>query len=77
MPIYEYTCSDCGSDFELLRPFSQANEKAPCPKCQKPAGRRLSTFACFSKGDSGESSPIAGTGGSCSSCGSSLCSSCH
>ena len=76
MPIYEYTCTDCSLDFELLRPFSQADEKAECPRCRKPAGRKLSTFACFSKGDSGEATRISGTGNSCSSCGASSCSTC-
>ena len=76
MPIYEYACSDCGFKFELLRPLSQANEKTSCPHCHKPAERRISTFACFSKGESGEPTPIAGTGGSCASCGTSGCSTC-
>ncbi|MFH1651650.1 MAG: zinc ribbon domain-containing protein [Chloroflexota bacterium] len=76
MPIYEYTCPDCGLEFEKLRPFRQADEKTPCPHCQKPAAKRLSTFACFSRGEGGATSPIAGSGGSCGSCGSSSCGTC-
>lgn len=76
MPIYEYHCAECGLDFDLLRPFSKSHDKASCPSCQKPAGRKLSTFACFSKGESGEASRIAGTGSSCASCGSSSCGTC-
>ncbi len=76
MPIYEYVCSDCGHKFEQLRPCSQANEKGCCPKCKHPAERRLSRFASFTKGFSGESAPIAGAGGGCASCGSSSCGTC-
>lgn len=32
MPIYEYTCKDCGSDFELL---IRGDEKPVCPSCGK------------------------------------------
>ncbi len=32
MPIYEYTCKDCGSDFELL---IRGEEKPVCPSCGK------------------------------------------
>ena len=32
MPIYEYTCKDCGSDFELL---IRGAEKPKCPTCGK------------------------------------------
>ncbi len=76
MPIYEYICTECGSKFELLRPLSQSGEDVPCPKCQKPARRKLSAFACFSISNSGVPTRIAGTGSSCDSCGSSNCSTC-
>jgi putative FmdB family regulatory protein len=35
MPIYEYTCDDCGEEFELL---IRGSEKPSCPSC---AGERL------------------------------------
>ena len=76
MPIYEYVCPDCGLKFELLRPFHQANDKAACTRCQHQAERRLSTFASFSRDESGESVPVAGTGGSCAGCTATNCSSC-
>ena len=76
MPIYEYICQECSSEFELLRPLSQSDKEAPCPKCRKPAQRKLSTFACFSTSESGVPTRIAGTGSSCSSCSSSNCSTC-
>lgn len=45
MPIYEYRCPDCGKDFELMRPFSEADEPAPCPDCGAKGERMLSVFA--------------------------------
>ena len=30
MPIYEYTCNDCGQEFELL---VRGEEKPSCPSC--------------------------------------------
>ena len=32
MPIYEYTCSDCNEEFELL---IRGSEKPRCPSCGK------------------------------------------
>ena len=45
MPIYEYRCSKCGKEFELMRPFSQADEPAPCPSCGASGEKLLSVFA--------------------------------
>ena len=45
MPIYEYHCSKCGQDFELMRPFSQADEPAPCPSCGSAGEKLISVFA--------------------------------
>ncbi len=44
MPFYEYVCPKCELKFELRRSFSQANDDAPCPKCQSLAKRAFSTF---------------------------------
>lgn len=76
MPIYEYVCPNCGCEFELLRPLSDAEKETSCPECQNVARRKLSTFACFTKSDSGVTSAVSGSS-SCSSCGSSSCSTCH
>lgn len=45
MPIYEYRCQKCGKDFELMRPFSKADEPAPCPDCGSPGEKLISLFA--------------------------------
>ncbi len=45
MPIYEYRCTKCGKDFELMRSMSQMNEAALCPECGSEAERQVSNFA--------------------------------
>ena len=45
MPIYEYYCSKCDAEFELLRPVSNSAESAPCATCGQPCERQLSTFS--------------------------------
>ena len=45
MPIYEYRCSKCSKDFELMRPFSQADEPALCSDCGATGERLISVFA--------------------------------
>jgi len=46
MPIYEYVCTDCGERFEMLRKFSEADNKVKCTKCGKlNVKRAISTFA--------------------------------
>jgi len=74
MPIYEYTCPNCKTTFELMRPMSQSDEKAACPKCSKPAQRAISRFSCLAKDDTGYTAPIGGS--SCSGCSSSSCGTC-
>lgn len=76
MPVYEYCCSGCDLKFELLRPMSQMDQDAPCPKCKNGAHKVLSVFAAFSKSSGGDSVPVAG-GGGCDGCTASTCSSCH
>ena len=76
MPLYEYHCPGCGLDFEQIRPFRQAKDSPPCPRCQQPAKRKLSVFASFSTDESGLTTPVAGKGSSCSGCSATNCSSC-
>ena len=41
MPLYEYQCTDCADIFEARRPFAQANEQVPCPKCDSDHTRKV------------------------------------
>jgi len=45
MPIYEYLCTKCGTEFELMRSFSEADKLATCPECNSEAQKMLSNFA--------------------------------
>ena len=45
MPIYEYYCSDCDTEYELIRSVAQADEPALCQVCGQPGQRQLSTFS--------------------------------
>ena len=44
MPIYEYSCPECGNQFELMRPFSDADEPAACPRCGAAGQKLMSLF---------------------------------
>ena len=45
VPIYEYLCTKCKMQFELRRPFSEADKPAICPKCNSEAQKLISNFA--------------------------------
>jgi putative FmdB family regulatory protein len=46
MPIYEYLCPACKSEFELRLSFSAASSTASCPGCHTASPRLISSFAC-------------------------------
>lgn len=72
MPIFEYTCLDCGQDFETI--VFKSSELVCCPECKKEnLEKKMSKFA-FKGTDR-----FVGTGSSsgCGSCSSGNCSSCH
>jgi len=69
MPFYEYTCKDCNNKFDLLRPYSQADEPAQCPVCKSTNSKRELTACCAVSGSGGGGGCAGCSGGSCSSCG--------
>lgn len=75
MPIYEYSCPQCGLKFELLCRPGQAGEDASCPRCRNNARRILSSFSSFARGSDGQSTPIGGSS-SCGTCSATSCDSC-
>ena len=46
MPMYEYLCRDCGSQYEQLRRMSEAENNLACPACDSTSvDLLLSAFA--------------------------------
>ena len=41
MPMYEFVCSSCQTEFKLRRHRSDARKKAPCPECGGAGSQRL------------------------------------
>jgi len=78
MPIYGYICQDCHQKFEVIRPFSKAEDSPPpCEFCGSPhADRELGNVnVVFGAGFQSKST----AGGGCSSCssaGSNTCTIC-
>ena len=51
MPIYEYSCDDCGTKFEKLVRRAADVPELECPSCgQKHLKQELSTFAAHANG---------------------------
>ena len=66
MPLFEYTCRDCGERFEELRSAKDQGPAPACPTCgSAEVARLLSAFATGGAGTSREG------GGGASSCGGS------
>jgi putative FmdB family regulatory protein len=81
MPLYEYFCPPCNSQFEVLRPVSQMDQPAVCPSGHTTNNRVLSLFAPYAKSTHGAATatlPMMGggndaccgldDGGSCACC---------
>lgn len=49
MPIYEYKCTDCSTQFELRHGFDTETE-LPCPKCKGKTRRVFSAVPIIFKG---------------------------
>lgn len=72
MPIYEYTCQDCQTTFEMIRCIQDADAPVQCIKCSSVNVRRLvSLFNASSSGRSltGSSGCDGCSGGTCNTCG--------
>jgi putative FmdB family regulatory protein len=74
MPIYEYVCEDCQTQFEKL--VLNKQQEIACPKCaSKKNTIQLSVFSASTNGASAKSSTsFSGGGGGC--CGGGGCG-CH
>jgi putative FmdB family regulatory protein len=69
MPIYEYQCRSCETDFEQFVRSLESDEPVACPHCKsKRVERKLSVFAAHQGG--GSSSPPPSPCASCCDAGS-------
>jgi len=50
MPIYEYECTSCGHNFEMVLPFADSLTEIQCPECKKNAKKVPSLFGISFKG---------------------------
>ncbi|MHC4469755.1 MAG: zinc ribbon domain-containing protein [Planctomycetota bacterium] len=44
MPVYEYVCGGCKTEFQLRRPRVDNRKKASCPECGGDGKRRITEF---------------------------------
>ena len=51
MPVYEYFCQQCKTEFELRLSLSEYDRPKLCPKCHSSAQRLISSFACKNGGN--------------------------
>ncbi|HLF76708.1 MAG TPA: FmdB family zinc ribbon protein [Dehalococcoidia bacterium] len=63
MPLYEYYCPPCSSQFEVLRPVSQMDRPAVCPSGHTTNNRVLSMFSVPRGAVEGGTSTMTMTGG--------------
>jgi putative FmdB family regulatory protein len=58
MPIYEYRCRKCGTEFELMRPLAQRDAAARCTNCgSRATSRKLSLFSVVRADPGGAEGP--------------------
>ncbi len=70
MPIYEYHCAGCASQFSLMQSVHTKPGDTVCPKCGTASVERMiSRFAAKTYG-TGDADPSGGTSPSCSHGGS-------
>jgi putative FmdB family regulatory protein len=63
MPIYEYLCDQCGTEFEKFLRSSEAAAGIACPSCGEPrVTQRVSTFAAHAHGSSEDGMPSCPSG---------------
>ena len=75
MPIYEYSCKECQSRFEVLVMGQKTD--VTCPKCGgKRNSREFSVFGMKSVSAGGSSTFTSSSGSACGGCTASSCAGC-
>jgi putative FmdB family regulatory protein len=61
MPIFEYSCVDCGTRFEKLMRRAGDTDGLTCPSCgEKHLKQELSTFAAHAGSSGAKAQPMGG-----------------
>ena len=47
MPLYEYTCQECGVSFDKIVSFAEADKLPSCPTCGAKDTRKLISAGAF------------------------------
>jgi putative FmdB family regulatory protein len=53
MPVYEYSCNNCGEKFEVRRNIEETEKETECPGCGARDTKRV--FSLFGRCSSGSS----------------------
>lgn len=66
MPIYEYICNKCKTNFSLIQKVGASEKDTVCPQCSSPeVKKKFSLFSSTtSKSSTGSSPPVPSFGGS-------------
>jgi putative FmdB family regulatory protein len=68
MPIYDYQCRECGSNYDVFHKVREVGEDVVCPRCGSGDHLRLLSAAGFTVGKKASEPPCAAgecCGGSC------------
>jgi putative FmdB family regulatory protein len=77
MPIFEYKCKECGTDFEKII-ITNKNQEISCPNCgSSNIEKKYSVFGFRSTTESGGSKFVSSSSSSCSGCSATSCTSCN
>jgi len=67
MPLYEYLCNNCNTQFELRRAMKESDAPTACPECQSDrVERQLSRVLAMAPGGANASESSSGCG--CGAC---------
>ena len=72
MPIYEFHCPKCGTEFETL--VLKSDEQVRCPECSCKGVERLMSGFAHRNGEGGK---MVSASSGCASCSGGSCSTCH
>lgn len=62
MPIYEYRCETCGTEFDVKKKMSESSRPEPCPECQGETKKKIVATSFILTGDdwTGKANKISG-----------------